>query len=75
MHQNNLDVDGWNLSKQEIKALLDKIKSTGKKLDNYINGKVFRGIITGLNEAFVIERSLKASILNEESDAVFIKLF
>ncbi len=58
-----LDDKGWILSNENIHALLNKLKLSGISLEKYTGGNIFRGIITGLNEAFVIDNETKNKLI------------
>lgn len=61
--QSTLSEEGWQLSAPEIRALMDKLKSSGKPLGKYVDGKFYSGIKTGLNEAFVIDETKRAELI------------
>jgi hypothetical protein len=63
---NSLDDKGWSLSNQKESALLDKIKKAGIPLGEYVEGKIYRGVLTGLNEAFVIDEETKNRLVAED---------
>ncbi len=72
----NLDNDGWQLTSNNEKKILDKIKSKGVSLDKYVNQNIYYGIKTGLNEAFVIDEETKRSLIKEnKNSAELIKPF
>ncbi len=53
----SLKNDGWMLSNPDEVKILEKIKnSTTKTLDNIIKKDAYRGIISGLDGAFVIDK-------------------
>ena len=58
--------DGWALKDRRIQDLLNKIRSKGVPLSEYVNGKIFYGIKTGLNEAFVIDRITRDRLIEED---------
>ena len=66
MNQQQLEENGWMLVNDNIQHLLKKIKSSGKPLDEYVDGKIFRGILTGYNEAFVIDDVIKNHLIGED---------
>ena len=48
----------------------------GKPLDEYVNKKIYRGVLTGLNEAFVIDKATKDRLITEDpNSAEIIKPF
>jgi len=70
------DTGGWSLSPDATQAILDKMRAHGVPLSEYAGNKVLRGIITGLNEAFVISRGIRDRLIREdERSAELIKPF
>ncbi|MGB8317395.1 MAG: DNA methyltransferase, partial [Ignavibacteriaceae bacterium] len=65
----NLDSSGWKLVDDKTSKLLKKILSIGIPLTKYVNGKINRGIITGLNKAFVIDESLKNKLIDNDPNS------
>ena len=51
--------EGWSLENPRIQALLEKIRTSGVPLCEYAKAKPLRGILTGLNEAFIIDASTR----------------
>jgi hypothetical protein len=51
--------DPWTLDPPAVAALLDKLKRTGVPLKEFIGGVPYRGIMTGFNEAFLIDTAAK----------------
>lgn len=74
--QSNLDDSGWNLAGDAEQKLLKKIQAAGIPLGEYVHGKIYRGVLTGLNEAFVIDEATKESLINADvRSAEIIKPF
>ena len=74
--QTRLDDSGWSLASQDEQNLLDKIKAIGIPLLQYVEGKVYYGIKTGLNEAFVISKEKRDEIIEvDPKSAELIKPF
>ena len=74
--QTKLDESGWSLTNKREQSLLDKLKSKGIPLGKYVNGKIYRGILTGLNEAFVISREKRDELITSDTkSAELIKPF
>ena len=72
----SLDNGGWSLSDDRTQALLDKLKAKGVPLGEYVQGKFYRGVLTGLNEAFVIDEETKTQLIAEDpKSAELIKPF
>ncbi len=74
--QTSLSAEGWNLSDTNVQELLEKLKSKGVPLGEYVQGKIYRGVLTGLNEAFVIDEATKERLIAEDAgSAEVIKPF
>jgi len=72
----SLDDSGWNLGSEAEQNLLQKLKTNTVPLGEYVNGKIYRGVLTGLNEAFVINEETKDRLIKEDvSSAEVIKPF
>jgi len=71
-----LDDAGWSLMGKTNTALLERLKKAGKPLGEYVDGKIYRGVLTGLNEAFVIDEETRAGLIKEDKkSAELIKPF
>ena len=58
--------EGWQLTNAVVQQLLAKLRATGKPLGDYVNNKIYRGVLTGLNEAFVIDAATKDALIAED---------
>lgn len=63
---NLLNEKGWNLVDDRIQNLMQKIRSKGKPLGEYVKGGIYYGIKTALNEAFVIDTATKNKLIVED---------
>ncbi|MBK9013849.1 MAG: class I SAM-dependent DNA methyltransferase [Saprospiraceae bacterium] len=70
--QNGLDDEGWALVNNVKSALLDKIRKAGIPLSEYVKGKIFYGIKTGYNEAFVIDEKTREELIRKDPKSVGI---
>jgi len=71
-----LNPSGWSLTDNSSHALLEKLKNTGVPLGEYVNGNIYRGVLTGLNEAFVIDSETRDRLISEDpKSAEIIKPF
>ncbi|TWU53684.1 Type IIS restriction enzyme Eco57I [Candidatus Brocadiaceae bacterium B188] len=61
-----LEDKGWSLVDERSNALLNKLKKTGVPLQEFVKGKIYYGIKTGLNEAFVIEEETRNRLISED---------
>jgi adenine-specific DNA-methyltransferase len=74
--QKSLRADGWQLEPQASSGLLDRIRAVGTPLGQYVEGRFYRGILTGFNDAFVIDGPTKDYLISEhESSGEIIKPF
>lgn len=63
----SLTSEGWSLASASIMKLMNKIKQHSIPLKKYIKGEPYRGIITGLNEAFIIDEETRRQLLAQDS--------
>ncbi len=74
--QDKLDDKGWSLINRTEVSLIAKIKDNKACLHNYVNDKIFYGIKTGLNEAFIIDQEKRNYIINNNAQSkILIKPF
>jgi adenine-specific DNA-methyltransferase len=74
--QSSLKSDGWRLESRVKLKLLERIRSAGVPLGEYVKGRLYRGILTGLNEAFVVDRTTRNRLVEEHpSSAELLKPF
>ena len=58
--------DGWILEDPVLVSLFERLMSQGTPLGEYVNSHVYRGITTGLNKAFVIDRATRDSLVEAD---------
>lgn len=83
LHENRFQVNidglqdqGWTLTSEEVQNILKKMRQIGTPIGEYVEGKIFYGIKTGLNEAFVIDEETKERLIAEDlKSAEIIKPF
>lgn len=63
---NNLDKSSWNIGNEIQQNLKKKIENTGRQLKLW-ELSTNRGIITGLNEAFIIDQKTYDEIISEDN--------
>lgn len=74
--KNELSTEGWTLTNSEVQRLLTKLKKTGVPLSEFVSGKIYRGVLTGLNDAFVIDEETKNRLISADPrSAEIIKPF
>jgi Eco57I restriction-modification methylase len=66
IHKQNLQDSEWVFADDAVNNLLEKLQKNSISLDEYTNGGILYGIKTGLNRAFVIDKSTKESIIKKD---------
>ena len=62
----DLTSETWVISSVSDQSLLEKVKLDSIPLVEYVGGNSFRGILTGLTEAFLINDETKELLINED---------
>lgn len=77
LEQSNLDDGGWSLAPKAQQDLMEKLRGPSfVKLGDYVKGEIYRGVLTGLNEAFVIDAATRDALIAEDKrSAEVIKPF
>lgn len=74
--QSELKPDSWRLESPVKLRLLERLRKIGTPLNNYVQGRMYRGLVTGLNKAFIIDISTRNRLIAEdESSREVIKSF
>ncbi|MDV7393366.1 type II restriction endonuclease, partial [Arthrospira platensis SPKY1] len=74
--QAELKKEGWQLEPPVKRRVLERIRAAGKPLGEYVQGRFYYGIKTGLNEAFVINGETRTRLIAEDpKSAEIIKPF
>ncbi|MDP2829451.1 MAG: Eco57I restriction-modification methylase domain-containing protein [Sulfuricellaceae bacterium] len=63
--QAKLKKESWQLETQANRLLLEQIIGTGIPLRKYVSTRVYRGITTGFNDAFVIDGATRSKLISE----------
>ncbi len=58
-----LGEDGWVLEDIALVRLFERLMNTGTPLGEFVKGRIYYGVKTGLNEAFVIDRGTRDELL------------
>jgi type I restriction-modification system DNA methylase subunit len=66
VNRRDLQSSGWNLVSSDTSLILSKIFKKGIPLGEYVNNKIFRGVLTGLNKAFVIDEETRDKLITED---------
>ena len=74
--QRILTAEGETQESYAVLELLEKFRNAGKPLNEYLRGQSSRGITTGYNEAFIVERTTRDALITEHpSSADVLKPF
>lgn len=65
----HFNADSWSFALPERRAAFDKIKASGVVVSDYIEGKIYNGIKTGFNEAFVFGQEVKDKLTTADSES------
>lgn len=72
--QNYLSDSGWTLGETRVLDLKDKVDKQGKKMKEWENIDIYRGVVTGLNEAFILNENKKKELIKiDKACEVLIK--
>ena len=76
LNEHSIKGDNWTLASSREVELFEKMRQFGIPLSEYVNGKIYRGVLTGLNEAFVIDCETRDRLISEDNkSAELIKPF
>jgi hypothetical protein len=64
-----LSTAGWNLNGKRETKLLKKLRITGTPLVEVAGGRICRGVVSGLTEAFVVNREQRDALVDENPEA------
>ena len=56
----------WTLTDNNKITIIEKIRFNGISFSDYVDGQIYRGILTGFNEAFVINETVKNKLIKED---------
>ena len=64
--QDRLSLTAWSLHSDEETTVFQKINRVGTPLGDYVNRRFFRGVTTGLNEAFIISSKTQEDLVKQD---------
>ena len=62
----------WSLDEANVSAIIDKMKAVSTPLGQLVHGKIYYGIKTGFNEAFVIDRHTREQLIRADANSAEI---
>lgn len=69
LRQRDLKPSSWRLESPTGLSLLDRIRKGGKPLGEYCKNRFYRGILTGYNEAFIVDRETRDRLIAEHKSS------
>lgn len=60
---------GWILENPTLITIFDRLMTIGKPLGDFVEGRIYRGLITGLNAAFVIDEDTKRELIRADKNS------
>jgi hypothetical protein len=66
MDRLSLENDSWMLISESVKRLINRLSRKCIKFEKYVQGKIFRGIVTGYNKAFVIDTTKREELIKSD---------
>jgi hypothetical protein len=73
LEQSTLGSNIWNLTRKEVIEIKKKIESLGKPLEEIGGIKINRGVTTGFNDAFIIDKKTKNNLMKDPRNQKIIK--
>jgi hypothetical protein len=70
MPQTALKSTGWALARPDVLNLMRKLRQQGTPLEKFINGRFYRGIVTGYNAAFLIDEKTRHRLIEADPRSV-----
>jgi adenine-specific DNA-methyltransferase len=67
--QRELKPDMWQLENPTKLRLLERIRAAGKPLREFAGERIYRGLTTGFNEAFVVDRDTRNRLIAEHKSS------
>ena len=61
-----LKKEGWILEDPALICLFRRLMDQGRPLGEFAKGRIYRGVTTGLNEAFVIDAAEREELIDED---------
>ena len=61
-----LSAQAWSLKSDKEAAVFAKLTKVGKPLGEYVERKIFYGIKTGLNDAFVVDSETRQKLISQD---------
>ncbi|MBN1933479.1 MAG: Eco57I restriction-modification methylase domain-containing protein [Anaerolineae bacterium] len=70
--QDSLRSKGWTLVRSTTLSLVEKLRIRGITLGKQVDGRFYRGIVTGSNKAFVVDQTVRDQLLSTNPASIEI---
>jgi adenine-specific DNA-methyltransferase len=64
--QGDLKSGGWQLETPTKRRLLERLRKTGTSLRQSASARIYRGVTTGFNDAFVIDADTRSQLIEQD---------
>jgi len=76
IEDSSLNIAGFTLVTSDVQIRLDRMNEAGTPLGEYVDNKIYYGVKTGFNKAFIIDKNTRESLINTDpASAEIIKPF
>lgn len=72
LEDSSLKASGFILVNIETQALLEKMGTAGFPLTEYLNGEIYRGLVTGFNTAYLISAEQRSQLIRKDKKSAEI---
>ena len=62
----SLQGDNWSLADSGEHSIFDKMRNSSISLGEFVENRIYRGVVTGCNDVFVINEVIRNRIINED---------
>jgi hypothetical protein len=66
------DQSGWQLGADSGRKLFTKLLQAGHPLEEVVDGRMYRGVLTGYNEAFIIDQETRTRLVHADPQSASI---
>jgi type I restriction-modification system DNA methylase subunit len=70
----SLENDNWQFQDDKNSVILSKMKVNSQSLKEIVDDKIFRGVSTGKNEVFIINKSIADELINDKNKSFIRKI-
>ena len=64
--QSRLADSEWRIEDERVNLLFERLMGQGTRLGDFVDGRIYMGVKTGLNEAFVIDQDKRDELIEED---------